>query len=217
MSQTRSRKILLLIILLLLATPGISPHQKPSKKSLKKTTSKVSKNKQSDSLAEALKGKKVPDKIRDSLKLVNIRYYGYDSLEHKGQLIMHKALAKDAAEIFDSLFVHKFPIAKIKPMSSYGWDDDSSMVDNNTSCFNYRNAANSKRLSLHAYGRAVDINPKDNPYILKNKVSPPNAKYDAKKRGTILKDSYIYKLFKKHGWKWGGDWKSLKDYQHFEK
>ena len=95
--------------------------------------------------------------------------------------------------------------------------DDQSMLADNTSAFNYRTATGSKHLSMHAYGFAIDINPAQNPYIKGNIVLPPGAVYDTAKPGTLGANSPIVKTFKRLGWTWGGDWKSLKDYQHFEK
>lgn len=41
-------------------------------------------------------------------------------------------------------------------------------------------------------------------------------KYNPVEKGTIEKDSEIVKIFEKHGWSWGGNWKNP-DYQHFYK
>ena len=91
------------------------------------------------------------------------------------------------------------------------------MEDNNTSAYNYRFIENTTKLSNHSYGMAIDINPKYNPMIIKNKTYPTNGEYSEKNIGTINKNSELVKIFKKRGWKWGGDYKSLKDFQHFEK
>jgi hypothetical protein len=48
-------------------------------------------------------------------------------------------------------------------------------------------------------------------------VRPEGAVYDPARPGTITGDSFIVKFLKERGWTWGGDWTSLKDYQHFEK
>ena len=98
------------------------------------------------------------------------------------------------------------------------------MAANNTSCFNYRVIAGTDKLSNHAYGLAIDINPRINPYIRQGETADTvYAQRDVKKcRGKyrkymIQKDDYIYRLFQKYGFSWGGDWSSVKDYQHFEK
>jgi hypothetical protein len=70
---------------------------------------------------------------------------------------------------------------------------------------------------MHANGLAIDINPKQNPYVKNGKSIPAGSEYKLNNMGTIEPDSKIVKVFKEKGWVWGGDWKSLKDYQHFQK
>ena len=98
------------------------------------------------------------------------------------------------------------------------------MQDNNSSSFNFRTVPGTKKISKHARGLAIDINTLYNPYIRKvdgeTVISPDNAAeyadrdkdYDYK----IEKGDLCYKLFIEHGFKWGGEWKNSKDYQHFE-
>ena len=169
------------------------------------------------SLEEAIGSQNVPAEVRANLVLVNVRYYSFDSAEHQGQVLIHKDLERDVAGIFTELLQKKFPIAKAIPVSKYGFSDEMSMEDNNTSAFNYRVIAGTTTLSKHAVGRAIDINPLLNPYIRGSTVEPLGAKYDPKIPGTILEDGVVVAAFKKRGWAWGGEWNSLKDYQHFEK
>ncbi|MEK7627050.1 MAG: M15 family metallopeptidase [Patescibacteria group bacterium] len=155
--------------------------------------------------------------IVEKQKLTDILYYSFDEKIHKGQLIIDKRLKKDIDEIFKLARQIKFPIEKAVPISAYGWNDDISMKHNNTSGFNYRKIANTARLSNHAYGFAIDINPQLNPCIKDGKILPDGANYNPTKPGTFNIEHSIVKKFKELGWIWGGDWKSLKDYQHFEK
>ncbi len=108
-------------------------------------------------------------------------------------------------------------------IDNYNADDDRSMEDNNTSCFNYRVVAGTKNLSKHAYGLAIDLNPRYNPYVRNGKVSPENGKdyaYNRQKRNDIPykidTNDLAYRLFMKAGAQWGGAWKTMKDYQHFQ-
>jgi len=169
------------------------------------------------SLQEALNGKDAPLNITNDLIIIDVEYYSFDGLLHKGQLVVHKELKKDLQEIFAVIKEKKFPVEKVIPINKYNWDDDLSMQDNNTSAFNYRLVAGTTRLSNHASGRAVDINPLINPMIKNGKSSPEGAVYNPKVKGTITKDSFIVKEFIKRGWEWGGNWKNYKDYQHFDK
>jgi len=166
---------------------------------------------------EAISGKNIPESIIVNVRLVDVYYYGFDEKLHKGQLVVHKEVVLDIIEIFELIRETRFPINKVVPISKYDWSDDKSMQDNNTSAFNYRYISGTRVISNHASGLAIDINPGLNPYI-KNGISlPVNCIYDTTKAGTISANSDLVKEFKKKGWKWGGDWKSLKDYQHFEK
>jgi peptidoglycan LD-endopeptidase CwlK len=166
---------------------------------------------------DAISGKNIPESIIANVRLVDVYYYGFDEKLHKGQLVVHKEVVLDIIEIFELIRETRFPINKVVPISKYDWSDDKSMQDNNTSAFNYRYISGTRVISNHASGLAIDINPGLNPYI-KNGISlPTNCIYDTTKAGTISANSDLVKEFKKKGWKWGGDWKSLKDYQHFEK
>jgi len=169
-------------------------------------------------LEEAIFGTKAPKEIIDSLIIVDVEYYNFDKKLCKGQLVINYTLKEDILEAFELIKKLKFPIAKVIPIVKYNWDDNKSMADNNTSAFNYRFIANTNRLSNHSWGRAIDINPFQNPAIYNDgKISPSGAKYDTDAEGTLTANSDIVKFFKSRGWRWGGDWTSLKDYQHFDK
>lgn len=164
-----------------------------------------------------LKKEGAPDSITSQMTVVEVEYIDYNGKEQKGVLVVNKKVAKEVAEIFKEIKNSGFKIEKIIPISEYVWDDDKSMFDNNSSGYNYRFVANSKKLSNHSFGMAIDINPKYNPMIIGDKIYPPNGSYNSKNEGTITADSEVVKIFKKRGWRWGGDYKSLKDYQHFDK
>ncbi len=166
---------------------------------------------------QSVSGIDIPKKLKKELKLIEVKYYSFDGKIHQGQLLIHKELERDIKEIFDAIMTVKFPIAKVIPVVKYDWNDEKSMEDNNTSAFNYRVVANTKALSSHSSGRAIDINPKLNPQIKRNHNFPRGSKYQPEKKGTITANSLIVKEFVKHGWRWGGFWNSTKDYQHFEK
>ena len=166
---------------------------------------------------EAVSGKNIPQTIIENLRLVNVYYYGFDDKLHQGQLVVHKDVVLDIIEIFEFIRESNFPISKVIPISKYGWSDEKSMQDNNTSAFNYRYISGSRVISNHASGLAIDINPNLNPYIKNGSSLPTNCVYDTTKPGTISESSQLVKEFKLRGWQWGGDWKSIKDYQHFEK
>ncbi|MHB8710513.1 MAG: M15 family metallopeptidase [Minisyncoccota bacterium] len=167
-------------------------------------------------LEEALAGKEIPDEIRKTLALVNVPYVSFDAHMREGQIVVHRELAEEVQEIFKELLEMRFPIAQITPVTAYAWDDSISMAANNSSAFNHRLIFGTDRLSNHSYGRAIDINPMQNPYMQRDGVVvPPGARYDPTQPGTITNE--IASLFKSRGWQWGGDWQDRKDWQHFEK
>ena len=168
-------------------------------------------------LDEALSGQNIPEVVKDKLKLVTVSYYGFDDKIHQGKILVHKEVVNDIIEIFNFILETRFPIEKVVPICEYKWSDEESMKDNNTCSFNYRFISGTRIHSMHASGLAVDINPFQNPYIKNHIILPEGASYDTTKRGTLTENSQLVKEFKARGWNWGGDWESLKDYQHFEK
>ena len=181
-----------------------------------------------DSIWQIMQGKSYksnPYINRTDLRYLKVMHWDYDQQPHQGELICNKQIADKLLDIFKELYANHYPIQRIRLPDVYDADDERQMRDNNTSCFCYRNVSGSKKLSLHARGLAIDINPLYNPYVRYRKdgsliVQPSNAyKYaDRSKsyRYIIKKGDYCHQLFLRYGFKWGGDWKTMKDYQHFE-
>ncbi len=170
------------------------------------------------SFPEALAGIGAPLSIIDILSLLTVTYYSFDGRLHQGQLVVHGRLREELREIFTILKDSHFPVGKVIPIVHYGWSDEASMADNNTSAFNYRLIAGTDRLSSHARGLAIDINPGQNPVIYADGRSlPPGAVYAPGAPGTIIPEGPVLEAFLSRGWRWGGDFDQLKDYHHFEK
>jgi peptidoglycan L-alanyl-D-glutamate endopeptidase CwlK len=171
--------------------------------------------------SEALDGSVAPDEVVAMLVTLDIQYFGFDGNIHAGQIVVHKDLQGELANIFKQLLLEKFPIYKAAPVVAYEWDDHTSIRDNNTSGFNYRNVFDTHQLSYHAYGRAIDINPLVNPYVTKGgKTRPIGPAYNPDAQGAIRDGDKIVNLFLERGWEWGGHWKDKHgyvDYQHFQK
>ena len=166
-----------------------------------------------------------PVHLKD-LKLLSIKYLGYDGSDKLGELLVHKDISSDVVKIFEELYEIKYPINKMNLISKYNGDDWLSIEDNNTSAFNCRFIEGTNKWSNHAYGKAIDINPIENPYVskkghifhkesLKYKIREHKSN-TLKDRAILLKEDKAVKIFEKYGWKWGGDWITIKDYQHFE-
>ncbi len=162
----------------------------------------------------------------DSLAYLHILYCDFEGNSAEGELICNKEIAQDLVEIFYELYLNEYAIERVRLIDEYDGDDTASMEDNNTSCFNYRPVSNSDSLSKHAYGLAIDINPLYNPYVTYNKdhtenISPVAGAAYADRSSSfpykIDENDLCYKLFTQHGFIWGGNWNTLKDYQHFQK
>jgi hypothetical protein len=160
-----------------------------------------------------------------NLRYIRVLHYGFDGEIHIGELIVNQMIETDILEIFKELFDAKYPIEQMVLIDEYDADDELSMEANNTSSFNFRMVAGTTKLSKHAYGLAIDINPLYNPYIRsvngEQSISPDNATEYVDRsldcKYYIQKDDVIYNIFSKHGFTWGGDWTSSLDYQHFQK
>ena len=170
---------------------------------------------------EALKDTLAPLSLQKRLVLVCVPFFDFDFNIQTGTLIVLDNLEKEVKHIFAQIYRAKFPIAKIRPMTSYGWSDEKSRNDNNTSGFNYRSLEGfPELLSWHAFGCALDINPLQNPATMPDalgKIYKTRGSYDRHAKGTLLPEGPVVKAFREQGWHWGGNYKDKKDYQHFEK
>jgi hypothetical protein len=155
----------------------------------------------------------------DELRLVRTTYWGFDDEPHRGRLVIHRRWADEIVDVFRRLYNHEFPIRRIRLVDEYGADDLESMKHDNTSAFNCRYVAGTSTWSQHAFGRAIDINPVENPYVDGSDVSPPNGEPYADRSdvrpGMIFEGDVVWRAFHSIGWEWGGTWQSAQDYQHF--
>lgn len=166
---------------------------------------------------------------RSDLRYVKVLYRGFDGATYVGELMVNYLVADEITEIFRELYLNDYPIELMLLVDDFGADDDLSIANNNTSAFNYRSITGGTTPSNHAYGCAIDINPKNNPYIEYDANGDPiwydaDVEYyldrdapDAYERHMITHDDLCFRLFSEYGWSWGGDWTNPVDYQHFEK
>lgn len=154
-----------------------------------------------------------------NLRLVTITHWGYDGRARQGEVVVHTDYAEKIRGVFAALFEAGFPIDQVRLVDEFGADDDRSMAANNSSGFNCRRVRGSGRWSEHAYGRAVDINPIQNPYLARGgAVLPPGGREFIRRAaatpGLITPDGAVVAAFAGIGWRWGGAWPNP-DYQHF--
>lgn len=161
---------------------------------------------------------------REDLRYLHVLHKDINGIEHEGEMITNYHIAEDMLDILKELYENDYPLEKIRLVDEYGADDELSMEDNNSSCFNFRFIPRTKKISKHGMGMAVDINTLYNPYITtvngRRNVDPVNAEpyvdRDADFDYKIEKGDLCYNLFTGHGFTWGGEWENSKDYQHFE-
>ena len=158
-----------------------------------------------------------PVEVLETQVLLSVRYWGFDDTAHEGQIVVHRDIEEDANYLFAYMRKAKFPLHSVVPVSHFAWDDSTSMAANNSSAFNYRVIAGTDRLSNHALGRAIDLNPALNPFIRQGRTYPEGATYDVGQPGVLDAKHPVVRAFKRRGFTWGGDWTEPVDYQHFEK
>ncbi len=193
----------------------------------------ISSIEEGDPVYERIYGKTFPDQndiALSDLRYLQLLHYNYDHEVQLGEMIVNAAIAQEISDIFRQLFDSEYEIYSMYLADEF-WTGDAlstdtaSMAADNTSCFSYRPITTSGNLSRHALGMAIDLNPLENPYVKGTDsgwvIDPPegeaytdrsldNAHY-------IDQNDLAYELFTEAGYTWGGNWRTLKDYQHFEK
>lgn len=154
------------------------------------------------------------------LRLLKVTHWGFNGRVHRGRLIVHADSARTMLTVMRRLFHFRFPIRRMRLVDAYGADDRRSMNADNTSAFNCREVSGRPGVwSQHAYGRAIDVNPLENPYVSGSYVSPPKGRPFAVRRplrnGMIAPRGNVVRIFGRAGWEWGGRWSGAQDYQHF--
>ena len=162
---------------------------------------------------------------RSELRYLTVLHVDIEGNIRAGELICHRTIAGELLEIFRTLYDAGYPIERMVLIDRYDADDERSMAANNSSAFNFRFISGTTKPSSHSRGLAVDINPLYNPYVVtrngRTRVEP-----EAGRPYVDRTAAFPYKTergdrccqeFLRHGFVWGGDWRSCKDYQHFEK
>ena len=155
------------------------------------------------------------------LRLLRLRYLGFDGRAHTGSLVVAAGVARTVASVFARLYAERFPIRRMVPVSAFGGSDERSLAADNTAGFNcrYAVATGAKHWSAHAYGLAIDVDPVENPYLEAGVVHPAaGARFldrSRARRGMAVPDGPLVRAFAAAGWLWGGRWAATPDYQHF--
>jgi poly-gamma-glutamate synthesis protein (capsule biosynthesis protein) len=164
-----------------------------------------------------------PVPLRD-LRYLRMTHRDFEGRARTGEMVVHRRWARGVTEAFGELYDAGWPIARMRLVDDYDGDDDRSMAANNTSGFNCRRVAGQRRWSDHAFGAAIDLNPRQNPYVQGTSIDPPNGRSYARldrassapvPLGVIRQQDIPVEVFAGLGWQWGGYWVATKDYQHF--
>ncbi|HEX3291321.1 MAG TPA: M15 family metallopeptidase [Gaiella sp.] len=156
----------------------------------------------------------------DELRLVRTRYIGFDGKAHTGRIVVHRDVSSDLLTVFRRLYSERFPVRRMVPVDAYGGSDFRSIEADNTSAFNCRFVDGTTRWSEHAYGRAIDLNPIENPYVTSSgttshRASRPYLRRAPYRPGMAVEGGAVVGAFAAVGWSWGGRWPGDRDYQHF--
>ncbi len=153
------------------------------------------------------------------LRLLSVSHWGFDGHVHTGQVVVNADAAGALRTVFARLYSARFPIRQMRLVDGYGGSDFRSIEADNTSAFNCRAATGSTRWSEHAYGRAIDVNPIENPYVSNGQTShSASVSYldrSNHRAGMAYEGGVLVRAFQTIGWGWGGAWTGTRDYQHF--
>jgi hypothetical protein len=155
------------------------------------------------------------------LRLLRLSHWGFDGRARVGLLVVRDRVAQGVLGTFRRLYTARFPIRRLRKVDAYRGSDDASMAADNTSGFNCRFVSGTRRWSQHAYGEAVDVNPVENPYVVRGAARPPaGARYLDRSNvrpGMAVAGGVLVRAFRAAGWHWGGVWRGSPDYQHFSR
>jgi hypothetical protein len=161
-----------------------------------------------------------PVQERSQLRRVELNHVDFNGDVKRGHLIVRDDTARTAKRIFDRLFEMEFPIRRMVGVEAYGGDVNASLRADNTSAFNCRKPDQINApftASPHANGRAIDVNPRENPWMdLRCDCWSPGPKH-AKRTpgpGKILRGDPVWQTFIDEGWIWQNI--DVADYMHFD-
>lgn len=161
-----------------------------------------------------------PITSRTQLRVVAVNHIDFDGDVRRGRLVVNADVAESVARIFTELYEREFPIRRMVPVERFGGDTNRSLRADNTSAFNCRRADQINAPfaeSPHANGRAVDINPRENPWKdLRCKCWVPSGRFKARneKPGVIVRGGTVWNVFRQEGWIWQNI--PVPDYMHFD-
>jgi hypothetical protein len=154
------------------------------------------------------------------LRYLRVAHWGWHGRRRVGELVVNRDAVGAMRTAFARLYRARFPIRRMRLVDDYGGSDYGSIEADNTSAFNCRPVTGGGRWSEHAYGRAVDVNPIENPYVAADGTtaharSRPYLRRRPHRRGMAFRGGALVRAFAAAGWGWGGRWSGPTDFQHF--
>jgi poly-gamma-glutamate synthesis protein (capsule biosynthesis protein) len=154
----------------------------------------------------------------DALAYVLVDHVTFDGGAGRGEFVIATTVVPHAVELFRRLWQIGFPIRQLRLVDDFAASDDASMAADNSSAFNFRVVAGTDQLSQHALGRAIDINPVENPWRRPDRIVPEAGRAFADRMqirpGMIVRPGPVVAIFDELGWEWGGDWMHAFDDHH---
>ncbi|WP_367115218.1 M15 family metallopeptidase [Actinophytocola sp.] len=155
----------------------------------------------------------------DDLRYLTMSFWGFDGRAHTGEMIVARTAATDVTRVFKALYDERFPLEEMRVVQASELAAAPTGDGNNTTAFVCRPAVLLGRWSAHARGLAVDVNPFHNPYVRDDLVLPELASSYVDRAnvrpGMILPGATAVRAFAAIGWRWGGEWSTPLDLQHF--
>lgn len=154
-----------------------------------------------------------------SLRALRVSHIDFRGRLRTGTIVVHRDVAGEVVDVMRRLYVARVPIRRMVPIERFGGSDFRSIEADNTTAFNCRFVDGTRRWSEHASGRAIDINPIENPYVsggrTSHRASIPYVRRSPARPGMATNGAALVRAFDAVGWGWGGRWRGVKDFQHF--
>lgn len=150
------------------------------------------------------------------LRVSHLDFFGAHAT---GELVVARDIAGATRALLARLYELGFPLRRMQRIEAYGGSDDASMAADNSSGFNFRTVTGTDRLSQHALGYAIDLNPRENPWLASGVQPADGAEYLDRthlRPGMIVRPGPVTAALDELGWEWGGDWR-VPDYHHLVK
>nr|WP_246283642.1 M15 family metallopeptidase [Nocardioides perillae] len=164
---------------------------------------------------------------RDDLAWLRVVHRGFDGGRHTGELLVHRDVATDLRQVFRDLWRADFPLERVSITDRAALDAPPTGDGNDTGAFVCRPVTGGGGFSQHAYGLAVDLNPFQNPYLRVRETASGTERIvlpelasayldrDRRAPGMVRAGGPVVRAFARIGWSWGGDYRTLRDWQHF--